>query len=350
IAPPVRRPAARCASPAARGPVAGAVPAVVVVLAALIGLSGCTGSTGDSATAPGAAATDSAAAEGEGARSDRAGDRAIDLDRAASDARELLRALRMSHVRVGSVLGAHRIECTASVEVKAGAEVLDQLTVTTALDYADSGEFRGVLENSADYGREIIYTDGLLYLAPRYGLFHRRPPEHQDEPVELRDQLFGELAAHVEVLAGGLAVSAAAPAEHGGRSARTVTLAAAATQRPPSGTDRPGAAWRDSIRVTEASGTIALDSETGIPLHATVRGAAAASESGRALTVTVAVDYRVIRGGQAVAIAAPPGERWLDTPLRSREIDQRETLLRGIAPPRKRTSAPAPSTPAKGSK
>ena len=54
--------------------------------------------------------------------------------------------------------------------------------------------------------------------------------------------------------------------------------------------------------------------------------------------MTIDAKQRVEGIGSPVEIAPPPADRVAATPLRSREMDERETLLRGIAPPVRRGS------------
>ena len=264
---------------------------------------------------------------------------AIDVTRACADPAELLRAAKTTHTAIAGVLGGHRARTSATVEARDGDRVLETLTVEATLTYRDTGEFHAVVDNSADYGRVAIYAHGALYLAPRYGKFHRRDPETPDEPETLRNQIFAELGAHLELLVPGIAVTPAGDAEHGGRRARKVAIGLGDGVPSPE-TTRGEAAWRQSRRVLEAEGEIFLDDETGVPLRASVRARIAARQDQRELVMAVTLEHRIENIGEQFDIEPPPADRQVATPLRSRELEQRETLLRGIAPP-SRLATPA---------
>ena len=273
----------------------------------------------------------------------------IDVSLASDDPEELLRATRISHQRAGEILGSHRVRSTSKVEVRDRAQVLDSLSVETSIAYRDREAYRAVLENSADYGRQVVYFGGFLYLAPRYGKFHRRRPERADEPAVLRNEFFAEVAAHFELLVHGIAVRSTGEVEYSGRRAVAVKIAAAAGSRPVQPQPYPRRAWRESVRVLAAGGEFLIDTETGLVLQARLLGRVSASRNERELTVHVAAEHAIIDIGESIEIAAPPADRWVNTPLRSRELDEREILLRGIAPPVRRqsggSSSVAPSSP-----
>ena len=259
--------------------------------------------------------------------------RPIDLDRAASDPDELLYAARMSHALVGDALGSHGFASKATIEVREGDTTVDTLVVDTTMSHDSGGGFRAVQNNSKDYGREVVYVGDYLYLAPRYGKFHRRRPEAADEPAAIRDQMFGDLAANLELLLSGVVVDTKGEVQHGGRTARLMVISAASQLGQPATESKPQRAWRESVAVADASGEIVLDAESGAPLRATLSGRVDVVREGRQLTMVLAVEHEITDIGQAVAIAAPEPDNWVDTPLASIEVKERNALLKGIAPP-----------------
>lgn len=278
-------------------------------------------------------------------------DAPIDLARATSEPAELLRASQTGHGRIAQALGSHRVTSAATVSTRFRDREADTLVVHSKLAYRDDGDFHAVLDNSRDYGREIIHTAGWLYLAPRHGKFHRRRPETDQEPLALRDQAVAELGAHLELLATGIDVSLSGDGEHHGRRVRKVSIALSDSPREPAFERHAHRAWRKTIQVTAAKGEIWLDDQTGIPLRAELEGTLDAQRDGVAIRLVVALSFEVSDfdpgsegPGEAIAITAPPEDRWVDTPLRSRELDERETLLRGIAPPAKRFEPGQPSS------
>jgi len=267
----------------------------------------------------------------------------VDVDRAASDPDALVRAVRVPHHRVAEALGAHVFRATSSVDatVTGGSEpeAREQLDVSARIEYAEPQRFRALVESSADYGREIIFADGQLYLRPRYGAFHRRAPSDEHEPASWRDDIYAELAGHLELLAPGLAVRDGGAADVGGRPARRIELVRAETPRQMPVTSAPQRAWRKSVEVESLSGEVFLDRETGVPLRARLEGVAHAQRDQRLVRMHIVVEHFIEGIGQAVAIAAPPEDQWIDTPVRSREVAEREHLLEDIAQP----ARPAPT-------
>lgn len=268
-------------------------------------------------------------------------DQPVDVDSAATDPAALLRAVRVPHHRVADALGAHVFRATSSadVTVTGGGEpdAHEKLDVTARIEYAGPQRFHALVENSADYGREIVFADGQLYLRPRYGAFHRRPPNDEHEPASIRDDVYAELAGHLELLAPGLSVRDGGAADVNGRPARRIELARAETPRELPASSLPQRAWRSSVEVESLSGEIFLDQATGAPLRARLEGVARARRDQRAMRMHVAVEHAIEGVGKEVAIAAP--DEWVDTPVRSREVADREVLLEDIAQP----ARPAPT-------
>jgi hypothetical protein len=267
----------------------------------------------------------------------------VDVERAATDPAALVRAVRVPHHRVAESLGAHVFRATSSVDVTVTGgdepDAREKLDVTARIEYADPQRFRALVENSADYGREIVFADGQLYLRPRYGAFHRRPPNDEHEPAGWRDDIYAELYGHLELLSAGLAVRDGGPADVGGRPARRIELARAEVPRASRTGSSPQRAWRSTVAVESLRGEVFLDRETGVPLRASLEAVARARRDQRLVRMHVVVEHHVEAIGQAVAIAAPPEEQWVDTPVRSREVEERELLLEDIAQP----ARPAPT-------
>jgi hypothetical protein len=270
-------------------------------------------------------------------------DEPVDVDRAASDPDALMRAVRVPHHRVGESLGPHVFHATSSVDVAVTGgnepEAHEKLDVTARIEYADAQRFHALVENSGDQGREILLADGHLYLRPRYGAFHRRPPSDEHEPADWRDDIYAELAGHLELLAPGLGVRDGGAADVAGRPARRIELVRLETPRQMPAAAPPQRAWRRTVEVESLSGEVFLDRDTGVPLRARLEGVARAQRDQRLVRMHMVVEHGIEAIGQAVAIAPPPEEQWVDTPVRSREVAEREHLLEDIAQP----ARPAPT-------
>lgn len=272
-----------------------------------------------------------------------AADAPVDVSLAARDPGALLRAAAMPHHQVSALLGSHVYWATSSVEVTVDpggdAEAVEQLEVTARIELDGPERFRAVVESSADYGREIIFAGGHLHLRPRHGRFHRRAPDATDEPARLRDQIYAELHGNLDLFATGLAVRDGGDTDMDGRPVRRVELARVEVPHRRRPSAAPQHAWRSSIEVEELSGEILLDRETGVPLAATLDGVVHARRDGRLLRMRVSVEHGIETIGEPVTVTPP--EDWVATSIRSRELEERERLLKDIAQPARPAPTPA---------
>ncbi|MEZ4403977.1 MAG: hypothetical protein R3B06_28390 [Kofleriaceae bacterium] len=227
---------------------------------------------------------------------------------------------------------------TSTVEVVDGAAVLEHLDETVVIEATAGGEYHATETNSADYGREVIWVGGVMYLRPRYALWHQRGPESEDEPAAVRDQLAAVLGDYLDLCARGLEVSDQGVATVAGRAGHRLRLALAPTPRavPPQALSQRR--WRDTVQVTALTGEVVLDDERAVPLTGRLAATVTFQRDGKPLTMTVAVDHAVASIA-APALAPPPADQTVTTPTRSREVDDRNQLLRGIAPPQGKAAA-----------
>jgi len=130
-------------------------------------------------------------------------DTPIQLDRAAKDPAELARALALPHRQIAAALGVHTVAISTTTTVLEGTTSVEDLSDHTTLELGDHGAFHAVYTNSADYGREVTFAGGQLYLRPRYQRWHQRAPESPDEPVQIEDEMAGAVAATWDLLAPG---------------------------------------------------------------------------------------------------------------------------------------------------
>jgi hypothetical protein len=270
----------------------------------------------------------------------------IDVARAGKEVDELTRALTMPHRRVGAALGPHRFAGTSRADTTEGTSAVDAVDVTTAIELDADGSFHAKLDNQREYGREAFYVakSGLLYLRPRYGKFHRRPPVDADEAAGIRDQIFGDLGAYFELLAPGVEISDKGATKAAGRDARRIEIKLAPKQRPLPAPAEHHKQWRQDVTVTAATGEVLLDAATGVPLEGHLEGTAAFGRDGRNFAIHLAVTHTISGIGQAQPITAPADADSVATPDRLREVEERDSLLRGIAPPTKRGGAVPPVT------
>ncbi len=262
----------------------------------------------------------------------------VDVAAAATDPAELRRALMQPHSRIAGGLGAHSFRGTSKLRVTAGDEVVRSLDDETAIDYAANGDFRAILDNSREYGRHALFVDGTLYLRPRFGKYHQRPPTSDDEPAGIRDDIYATLGDYFDLVS-----AAAAPDDLGsvtadGRSGRKIELVMSDSplQRTETASQKQ---WREQAEVLTVKGFVVLDDATGAVLDGALQGEVVFTQEGTTYTLSVEVTHKVTVTS-TVEVAAPPEDKTVATRMRPHDLEQRDQLLEGIAPPLRKTPVP----------
>jgi hypothetical protein len=274
----------------------------------------------------------------------------IEVERAGRDSVELARALMQLWSATTSTIGEHTLTIEHTVEVREGATVLETLGETTTLAVAPDGTYHATYQNTADYGREVIYlaTTNTLYLRPRYARWHRRDPESLDEPTAIRDQFASVLGADFELISRSALVTDQGATTEAGRSARRLAIARSPTARKVPVEKVAQRTWRNDLSVDALAGEIVLDQQTGAPLRAKLSATVAFLRDDKRLTMQLGVSHRIAIA-PTPTIIAPPDDVVVNTPERRREVDDRNFLLQGIAPPVGKgaavTTPPATSPP-----
>lgn len=265
---------------------------------------------------------------------------AIDVGKAGKQVDELVRAARLPHRKVAAALGAHAFRGRTSVQVSEGGRVIEQLDVDTQVLVDGAGGRHCKRDNSQDYGAEMIFAGGTVYVRPKYSKFHRRPPTDPDEPLRFCDETFAELGDHLELVAAGAELSDRGPVDVAGRRGRRIELALAPTAREPRKETAPERAWRQTIAVRKLAGEVILDEDTGGPLAGKLEATLTYQREGRTHEMTFTVTHKIETIGAVPTIAAPPEDQTVATYELSREAEEREKLLQGIAPPARRAPTP----------
>jgi hypothetical protein len=260
----------------------------------------------------------------------------IDVARAARDPAELGRALMRPYRVVLAALGPHTVGINSTTTVEEGAQRVSELSDHAQIDNGTGDAYHAVYTNSADYGRETTFLDGTLYLRPRYQRWHARDPESPDEPAELRDRYFDAIAATWDLVAPGAELADLGPLEVAGRPGRKIEVKRASEPRDPPAEPIAQRRWREARTVDAVAGEIVLDAERGVPLAVKLSGAVGFTRDGRRFAMKVAVDSAVSGIGTAAMVVPPPDGEIVATPERRREVDDRDYLLQGIAPPLRR--------------
>jgi len=265
---------------------------------------------------------------------------AIDVDKAAAQVDELVRAAHTAHRAVTAALGAHAFHGTSSLQVRQDGQLVEDLGDTTRIEVDAAGAIHAQLDNSHDYGRELVFVGGTVYVRPRHSKFHRRPPSDDDEPARFADEIFATLGDYFELVAPGAEVSDQGPVDLQGRRGRRIAVRLAPSPRPPPTENAPERAWRQSVSVSKLDGSLVIDQDTGVPLSGKLDAVASYTRDGKLFEMTIAVTHEVDSVGKVASIAAPPPEDSVATFEVNRESEDRETLLQGIAPPARRPPTP----------
>jgi hypothetical protein len=271
----------------------------------------------------------------------KAAEAPIDVARAATDPAELGRALARPLGAVVAALGPHTVKLALTNAVLEDGKQVIALDEQTRIQIGAGGAFHELYTNSADYGSETISTGstgGKLYLRPRYQRWHERAPEAPDEPAAIRDRAFGGIAAAWDLLAPGAELVDGGAIELAGRPGRKIGIRRAASPAEPPPERLTQRKWRETRSLDELSGEIILDAASGVPLAVKLAGAVGFTRDGVRRTMKLSVDGTLTGIGTPVAIAAPDRAEVVATPERMREVDDRDSLLRNIAPPLRRST------------
>lgn len=253
---------------------------------------------------------------------------AIDVDAAATDVAELVRALAVPHRRLG--LGAHRVTARSSVQVKSQGKVVEALSDKTSIAVDENGNYVATADNDREYGRHAIFAGGTLYLRPRYGKYHARQPNTPAEPKQILDEMFSTASAYFDLLWTGAELSDRGATSIDGRAAQKIEISKA-----PSPVPRPAEAvtqrkWRETVTVDDVSGAVVLDRETGAPLSVEIAGVVHYLRDGVRFEMKLEARHK-IAVGKVPAIAAPDAEQTVSVPTVTGEVDERKKLLKGLS-------------------
>lgn len=275
----------------------------------------------------------------------------IDVDTAAKDPAMLGRALTRPHRSVSAALGPHAAQLATRNTVVENGKPVSTLDDKTAIELGEHGAYHAVYTNSADYGRETIFAGGKLYLRPRYQRWHERDPESPDEPALLRDRYFEAIAATWDLVAPAAELVDRGTVQVAGRAGRKIEVHRAPSPAAPPAERLAQRKWREGRTIDELTGEVILDAEKGVPLAVKLAGTVGFTRDGRRFAMKVGLDAAITGIGTAAAVAAPPRAEVVATPERMREVDERDFLLQGIAPPQRRgtdgsAAPPPPPAPA----
>lgn len=269
----------------------------------------------------------------------------INVAKAAKDPAELSRALARPYREMAAALGTHTFSLNTATTVDEAGKQVSQLSDHTVIELGANDSFHASYTNSADYGREVLFLDGKLYLRPRYQRWHGRAPETADEPASVRDSYAEAIFATWDLLAPGAELTDAGAAQVAGRNGHKIVVKLAPTPRTPPAEPLVQRKWREKRAVEAVAGEIVLDEETGVLLSARLQGIVSFSRDGRRFAMKLNADASVAAIGSAAVLTAPPETEVVATPQRLKEVDDRDFLLQGIAPPSRRNPDGTPVAP-----
>jgi hypothetical protein len=260
-------------------------------------------------------------------------DTKIDVARAADEPAELARAFARPYGKLLAELGPHTVSIKTSTIVEEAGKPVSQLTDETTLENGAEGAFRGVYASSADSGREVVVTGGQLYLRPRYQRWHRRAPETAGEPAELRESFYAAIPATWELVGHAAELTDRGVVQVAGRSGRKIEVKLSPSPAKPAREALAQRKWREGRSIEALAGSVTLDADTGAPLAVELDASIGFSREARSFVMKVKLSAQLTNVGQTAAIAAPPEGETVATPTRMREVDERDYLLDGLAPP-----------------
>ncbi|HEY1558362.1 MAG TPA: hypothetical protein VGF94_26230 [Kofleriaceae bacterium] len=263
----------------------------------------------------------------------------IDVDRAARDAGELGRALALPEHVYAAALGPHAFAIATATTVTEGGKTVEDLSDHLALELGDQGTYHALYTSSADYGREVTWLGGKLYLRPRYQRWHERGPETPDEPEHLRDELCDAIGATWELVAPAAEVNDLGVAQAAGRAGRKIQIRLAPDAKAVPSEALVQRKWREQRTIDALDGEVVLDADKGVPLAVKLSATIGFQRDHRHFQMKVAVDASASGIGHVTAIAAPGADDIVATPERLREVDDRDLLLQGIAPSLRKQAA-----------
>jgi hypothetical protein len=265
---------------------------------------------------------------------------AIDVARATRDLAELTRAATLNHAQVGALMGPHTVTGRSHSEVREKGAVIETVDDELGIEFDAKGNYHAQIDNSKEYGRDIYLVDGWLYQRPRYGKFHRRRPSDDGEPARIRSEVYGTVAAVFELLAPGVAPSDGGAVQLAGRNARLVKLGTVPEPRKAPRQAVTQRKWRETASVSQVSGELVLDAKTGVVLRALIQGVVAYQRNGRSFEMRLEARHELGTFGAVEEVEAPAPELIVLDSDQRHELDERDSLLEGIAPPAQRGRAP----------
>jgi hypothetical protein len=128
----------------------------------------------------------------------------------------------------------------------------------------------------------------------------------------------------------------------GGRAGRLVKLSTAPEPRKPPAQPLAQRKWRETAVARQIAGEVVLDAKTAVILRAHVQGRVAFQRDGRSLEMQIDARHELGTFGSVEEVEAPAPELVAVDGEQRHELDERDSLLEGIAPPAARSRRETP--------
>jgi len=244
----------------------------------------------------------------------------------------LLGALRLSGADRDKALGAHRRILKQTQHIEPAGRPVEDLAISATVDSDGKGGLHLVEDTGKTSGMEAVVLGGALVVWPKDGQPIRRRPE-PGEVERLRRTVEEPLAAMLSLLRSGWVVEPGQPVDRDGRKGTRFGLRRADKPSTPTVETEPGRTWRQAVEVDSLAGEVVLDG-AGVLLSAKLDAVYRFRRDTLVIKVTVQHTESL---APVEPIVAPANT--VASPERVRPMLDRQTLLDGIAPPRREVSA-----------
>ncbi len=224
-------------------------------------------------------------------------------------------------------IGPHQFHGKTHYEFEGGANKIE-LNEEDWIVQAKNGDFKVSVQNDADQGYELVYSQGNFYSRNRFDPFHQRQVS-LDEHIQWRDAAYGAWAAIYRLYRGSLDNLVSGTERVQGRSALRVQLKLDPSQKRLKPMASPGniprgvtkyiykahpspsdaQKWRERVVPEDGRGTLWLDKSTGVPLKGEFSGRVSfsrASGSGAPMILSISTQFQADAFGGPDSIPAPP--------------------------------------------
>jgi len=182
-----------------------------------------------------------------------------------------LRVLAWPHHQIAERLRGHRLRGTSLLRATVAGGKPHQVQQELTLQMDPKGSYSAVKNTDPQYGQEVVFDDGWLYIRLRHNPFIRRRPQSEREPRRIADRMVGLLPGYVDLL--GRFISTSREGEVKLASGPAVKVRLGLATRPAALPAQRGRArqWRRFISVQKISGTVLFCARTLVPLKVDLR-------------------------------------------------------------------------------